>query len=242
MQRRPAGSLIGVPAEIPRARAGRAALRCPVVGDLSVIVSFAGAAFLLIVVPGPSVLFVVSRGVALGRRAALATVVGNAAGAYTQVLAVAAGVGALIERSASLLGAVRLAGAAYLVYLGAHAIAHRKELATVLDAGAEAGGRRGLVRQGYVVGVTNPKGIVFFTAVLPQFVDPSGAATSVQMLVLGAVFVAIALLSDGAWALLAGTARAWLARSPRRMEALGGTGGLVMVGLGLRLAASGRSD
>jgi threonine/homoserine/homoserine lactone efflux protein len=78
--------------------------------------------------------------------------------------------------------------------------------------------------------------------VLPQFIDPSGAATSVQMLVLGAVFVAIALVSDGAWALVAGTARAWLSRSPRRLEALGGTGGLVMVGLGLRLATSGRAD
>ncbi|HEX8803619.1 MAG TPA: LysE family translocator [Acidimicrobiales bacterium] len=207
-----------------------------------VLLSFLVASFVLIVVPGPSILFVISRGVALGRRAALLTVLGNAAGAYVQVVAVALGVGSLIERSAALFAVVRLAGAAYLVYLGVQAIRHRRKLATVLDVGAVAEDRRNLLGEGFVVGVTNPKLIVFFTAVLPQFVDPHGAPAAVQMLLLGGLWVAVALASDSVWGLVAGSARAWLARSPRRLERLGGTGGLVMIGLGLRVATTGRRD
>jgi threonine/homoserine/homoserine lactone efflux protein len=210
--------------------------------DSHALVSFAVAAFLLIVVPGPSVLFVVSRGVALGGRAAVVTALGNAVGAYTQVVAVALGVGAVIERSVVLLNAVRLAGAAYLVYLGVQALRHRRALASVLDVGAEGTRRRSLAVEGFLVGVSNPKVIVFFTAVLPQFVDPGGAPVPVQMLALGAIFVGIAAVSDSTWGMAAGSVRSWLARSPRRLEALGGIGGLTMIGLGVRLAASGRKD
>ena len=210
--------------------------------DPHALTSFTLAAFLLVVVPGPSVLFVVSRGVALGRRAAVVTAVGNAAGVYMQVVAVALGIGAVIERSVVLLGAIRLLGAAYLVYLGVQAIRHRRALATVLDVGAVTGRRRSLWREGFLVGISNPKGIVFFTAILPQFVDPAGAPVALQMLGLGAIAVTIAVVSDSVWGLVAGSAREWLARSPRRLEALGGTGGLVMIGLGLRLATTGRKD
>jgi threonine/homoserine/homoserine lactone efflux protein len=196
----------------------------------------------LIVVPGPSVLFVVSRGVALGRRAAVVTAIGNAAGVYMQVVTVALGVGAVIERSVVLLGAIRLLGAAYLVYLGVQAIRHRRALASVLDMGSRVAVRRNLALQGFVVGISNPKGIVFFTAILPQFVDPAGAPVPLQMLALGAIAVGIAVVSDSAWGMVAGTARGWLASSPRRLEALGGVGGLTMIGLGVRLAATGRRD
>ena len=206
------------------------------------LVAFAVTAFLLIVVPGPSVLFVVSRGVALGRRAALATVAGNAAGVYVQVLAVAAGLGVVVERSVVVFTAVKLLGAAYLVFLGVQAVRHRRALSQVLDAAGTVRPTRSLFTDGFVVGLANPKAIVFFAAILPQFVVPGGAPAAVQMAVLGLLFVAIALCSDGAWGLLAGTARTWFARSPRRLEVLGGAGGLVMVGLGLRLAVSGRGD
>jgi len=205
------------------------------------LLTFAVTAILLIVVPGPSVLFVVSRGVSLGRRAALVTVAGNAVGIYLQVLAVAIGLGAVIERSIVALQALKLAGALYLMYLGIQALRHRRELATVLDA-ATVRPRRRIFREGFVVGVTNPKNIVFFTAVLPQFVDRSGAPVAVQMIVLGTIYVAIALVSDSIWGIVAGTARSWFARSPKRLELLGGTGGLVMLGLGLRVAISGRRD
>jgi threonine/homoserine/homoserine lactone efflux protein len=205
------------------------------------LASFAVAAFLLIIVPGPSVLFVISRGVALGRRAAVLTVVGNAAGAALQVTAVAAGIGAIVERSVVLYDVLRLGGAAYIVYLGVQAVRHRTELSLVLDATAVRP-RRQLLREGFVVGVTNPKVIVFFTAVLPQFVEPDRGAVPVQMLLLGAVFVAIALVSDSTWGLLAGTARTWFASRPHRLERLGGAGGLVIIGLGARLALTGRRD
>lgn len=209
--------------------------------DTGSLTTFAVTAFLLIIVPGPSVLFVISRGVALGRRAALLTVVGNAAGVLVQVLVVAAGLGAVLERSTVLFDAVRLAGAAYLVYLGVQAIRHRRELSTVLDVAGVRPSRH-ILREGFVVGVTNPKLIVFFTAVLPQFVEPTAGPVPVQLLIFGAVFVAIALVMDSCWGLAAGTARTWLAGRPHRLERLGGAGGLVIIGLGARLALTGRKD
>lgn len=205
------------------------------------LTAFTVTAALLIIVPGPSVLFVISRGVALGRRAALLTVVGNAAGVLVQVLAVAAGLGAMLERSALVFDGVRLLGAAYLVYLGVQAVRHRRALSTVLDVTAVRPPRH-ILREGFVVGVTNPKLIVFFTAVLPQFVDPAAGAVPVQLLVLGSIFVLLALVLDSCWGLAAGTARAWLSSAPHRLERLGGAGGLVIVGLGLNLAVTGRKD
>jgi threonine/homoserine/homoserine lactone efflux protein len=206
------------------------------------LLAFAATAFALIVIPGPSVLFVISRGVALGRRAAVATVLGNAAGAYAQVVVVALGLGALIERSATLFTAVKLVGAVYVVFLGVQAIRHRQRLASVIDAATAPRGTRRILREGSVVGITNPKSAVFMAAVLPQFTDPARGHVPLQLLLLGLVFVAIALVSDTTWGLAAGSARAWLGRSPRRLEALGGVGGLVMIGLGVRLAATGRQD
>lgn len=206
------------------------------------LLTFAATAFLLIVVPGPSVMFVVSRGVALGRRAAVLTVVGNASGAYTQVLLVAAGLGALVQRSIAVYTVVKLVGAGYLVYLGVQAFRHRRRLHLTAGEEQPARSNRRLLLDGYVVGVANPKVIVFFAAILTQFVDPDGGPVPLQMAVLGLIFVLIALVSDGAWGLMAGTARGWLVRSPRRLATVGGTGGLVTIGLGVRLAVSGRAE
>jgi threonine/homoserine/homoserine lactone efflux protein len=206
------------------------------------LLAFAVTAFALIVVPGPSVLFVISRGVALGGRAAVATVIGNAAGAYSQVVVVALGLGAIIESSAEVFTAVKLVGAAYVVFLGVQAIRHRRTLASVLDAASAPRGTRRILREGYVVGITNPKAAVFMAAVLPQFTDPARGHVPIQLLLLGLVFVGIALVSDSIWGLAAGYTRGWLGRSPQRLEALGGLGGLVMIGLGVRLALVGRRD
>lgn len=137
------------------------------------LAGFALAAFLIIVVPGPSVLFVISRGVALGRRAALATVVGNTLGAFSQGVLVALGLGAAVSRSIAVYNAVRFLGAAYLVYLGVQAFRRRRELAQRLDVAVEHKAVRRIVREGYVVGATNPKIVIFFSAVLPQFVEPA---------------------------------------------------------------------
>jgi threonine/homoserine/homoserine lactone efflux protein len=206
------------------------------------LVAFAFAAFAIIVVPGPSVLFVISRGMVLGRQAAIATVLGNAAGAYLQVVGVALGVGAVLERSVLLFDVVKLAGAAYLVLLGVRALRARHGLAGVLGEPVVAKSMRRIVREGFVVGFTNPKTVIFFAAILPQFADPAAGHLPLQLLVLGLVFSAVALVSDSAWGIAAGTARDWLGRSPRRLAALGGTGGLVMIGLGVRLAVTGRRE
>lgn len=206
--------------------------------------AFAGLTFLMIVVPGPSVLFTISRALTVGRRDALLTVAGNAMGVYTQVVAVAFGLGAVIERSAVAFTVIKLVGAAYLVYLGVQAIRHRRSLADALAAAVRTTPGRTLrvLKDGFVVGFANPKSIVFLAAILPQFVDPAAGAAPVQILVLGVALPVIALVSDTAWALAAGTARTWFARSPRRMAAIGGTGGAVMIGLGAGLAVSGGKD
>jgi threonine/homoserine/homoserine lactone efflux protein len=203
---------------------------------------FAAAAFLLIVVPGPSVLFVISRGVALGRRAAVVTALGNAAGEYVHAAVTAFGLGVILERSAMLFTAIKLVGAGYLVVLGVRGWRQRRALSGSLQRLASATAGRRIFREGFVVGVTNPKSLIFFGAVLPQFVDPAAGHVGLQMLLLGLVFVLIAILSDGTWGLAAGTARAWLGRSPETMARLGGASGLVMIGLGLRLAVTGRRD
>jgi threonine/homoserine/homoserine lactone efflux protein len=202
------------------------------------ILSFSVVAAVLILIPGPSVLFVVGRALSLGRRPALLSVLGNAAGEYAQVLAVAVGLGTLIERSVALLSAVRLAGAAYLVFLGVRAVVHRAQIAGALQGARAVPSRSRILRDGLLVGATNPKTLAFFLAVLPGFVDPAAGPATLQLLVLGLVWVAIALVSDSAWALLAGQARAWFGRSPRRLEAMGATGGTAMIGLGVYLAVS----
>jgi threonine/homoserine/homoserine lactone efflux protein len=206
------------------------------------VLAFAIAAFVLIIIPGPSVLFVVSRGVALGRRAALLSVLGNEAGLLVHVVAVAVGLGAVVERSAAVFTVLKLAGAAYLVYLGVKAIRSRRSLRGVLDAATLPKRGRRLFGEGFLVGVGNPKVIIFLAAILPQFVDRNAAAPGLQMLVLGMLFIVIALACDSVWALAAGTARNAFASSPRRMERMGAAGGVVMIGLGVRLALVGRAD
>jgi threonine/homoserine/homoserine lactone efflux protein len=206
------------------------------------LLAFALLSFLLIIIPGPNVLFVVSRSLMLGRVAGVGTAAGGQIGVYLQVVAVAFGVGALVERSVAIFTAVKLAGAAYLVYLGVQAIRHRGSLREALDVAAEPRSFGRILRDGIVVGVSNPKVIVFFAAVLPQFVNRPAGHIPVQMLQLGAVFVTIAVVCDSTWALAAGTARAWLARSPRRLEMVGGAGGLAMIGIGASLALTGRKD
>lgn len=206
------------------------------------VLTFALFSFVLIIIPGPNVLFVISRSLVLGRAAGVGTALGGQLGVYAQVVAVAFGIGALVERSVAVFTVLKLAGAAYVVYLGVQALRHRKQLWAALGATVEAKSVRRIVRDGFFVGVSNPKSIVFFVAVLPQFLDRSAGHVPVQMLLLGALFMAIAVLCDCSWALAAGTARAWLARSPRRLELIGGTGGLAMIGLGATLALTGRKD
>ncbi len=211
--------------------------------SLSQVLAFALLSVVVIAVPGPSVLFTIGRALTVGRREALMTVAGNAIGVYLQVVAVAVGIGVIVERSAAVFTAIKLVGAAYLVYLGVQAIRHRRKVTEALAEGMPTvlPSRRAM-RDGIVVGVANPKSIVFFVVALPQFTDPAAGGVPLQMLVLGALFPVIALVLDSVWALLAATARTWFSRSPRRLELVGGTGGLMMIGLGATIAVTGRKD
>ncbi|MCU1412139.1 MAG: LysE family translocator [Rhodoglobus sp.] len=199
---------------------------------LANLVAFALVAIPIILLPGPSVLFVIGRSLSLGRIGGLLSVSGNAAGALVVVVAVAFGVGIIIAESAILFTAIKIVGAGYLIYLGVQAIRHRRDRADAATAPVRPTSKARLLVQGFLVGVSNPKTIVFFIAVLPQFVDYGAGAIPSQMLLLGFLFVAIALLTDSAWALAAGFARDWFAKSPRRISTLGATGGVMMIGLG----------
>lgn len=192
--------------------------------------AFVVASVLLILMPGPSILFVIGRSIAYGRVAGVLSVVGNALGMLPLLTLVALGVGTLVAQSVVIFTIIKIVGAAYLVYLGIQAIRHRGEVAE-----QEVGPRRSpwrLLGEGFVVGVTNPKTIAFFVAVLPQFVDYSVGYLPLQLAELGVVFFLLALLFDSCWALAAGAARDWFATSPRRISTLRATGGGMMIGLG----------
>lgn len=205
------------------------------------LVTFALAGVVFVVVPGPSVLFIVGRALAHGRRAALTSVAGNTVGVLFPITAVALGVGAAVEQSAVVLTVVKVAGAAYLVYLGVHTFRTRGDLVAALGHPGVQADRRSF-RQGVLVGATNPKVLVFFSAVLPQFTDPAVGSPTSQMLVLGGLFALFASTLDAAWGLGAGAARDWFATSPARLRAVGGTGGLMMIVMGAGLAVGGRQD
>lgn len=206
------------------------------------LAAFAAASFILIVIPGPSVLFAVGRALAYGRRTALVSVAGNAVGVEVVAVCVALGIGALVERSALVFTAVKWAGGAYLVFLGISAVRRRRGLAVALVATPTVKDQRKAVLEGFLVGLANPKAVILFAAVLPAFVNRHAGNVPAQMILLSLVSFTIALISDSAWSLAASTVRGWFARSPRRLELIGGVGGLSMIGLGLTVVLTGRRD
>jgi threonine/homoserine/homoserine lactone efflux protein len=206
------------------------------------LLGYALASFILIVIPGPSVLFVVGRALAYGRRTALATVCGNSAGNYVVAICVAVGIGTLVQRSAQVFTVLKLAGAAYLIWLGIQAFRRRGTLAGAFSTDAPPRSDQRAVREGFVVGVTNPKALILFGAVLPQFVDRAAGNVPVQMLLLSLVSIAIGLVCDTTWGVAASQLRSWFARSPRRFALVGGAGGLAMIGVGVTVALTGRKS
>jgi threonine/homoserine/homoserine lactone efflux protein len=206
------------------------------------VAGFAVTCLIVIAIPGPSVLFVIGRALAHGRRTALASVAGNAAGVQVVAISVALGIGTLVQRSDLVFTVVKLAGAGYLVWLGVKAIRHRRALeGAMLVAAAPRSGWKA-VAEGFTVGVANPKAYVLFAAVLPQFANQAAGPVPLQLLLLSLVSLPIGLISDATWGLAASGVRSWFARSPRRLELVGGLGGLAIVGLGVTLALTGRKD
>jgi threonine/homoserine/homoserine lactone efflux protein len=199
---------------------------------------FVVAALVLLLTPGPAVLYIVTRSVDQGRRAGLVSVLGVHAGTLVHVAAAAAGLSAVLAASATAFSVVKYLGAAYLVYLGL-----RQLLARVPDPAEAALPEPPRLRRafldGFVVNVLNPKTALFFLAFLPQFVTVSRGAVPAQILGLGFVFCALGLLTDGLYALTAGSAAQWL--RARRGLALTRRWipGTMYIGLGLATAFSG---
>jgi threonine/homoserine/homoserine lactone efflux protein len=192
------------------------------------------ATVLIILAPGPSVLFTIARAIAWGRVAAIATVIGNAFGMFLVSVLVAFGLGPLLQSSKLFYNSIQWAGGAYLIYLGYTAIAASRVDAQGMQ--KTEGSKPSFftsLKNGFWVGVLNPKSIVFFAAILPQFVDQEKNNVTAQLLLLGAIFATIALISDGSYGLLAGTVRSWLAGDVKRLIFMRRFGGVVMIGLGL---------
>lgn len=205
--------------------------------------AFLLAGLVIVVIPGPSVMFVIGRALAHGRATALASVLGNALGSAAVLVLVSLGLGKIVQASDAVFTVLKVVGAAYLVYLGVQAIRHRRDLETAAADGVTAPVARSTpaaVRQGAIVGVTNPKVYVMFAALLPQFVNPA-ASVPVQMLALGGLMLLIGLVTDGIWALAAARLRSALVSSPRRARAVVTTGGASMIGLGAWMALGERA-
>jgi threonine/homoserine/homoserine lactone efflux protein len=177
--------------------------------DTGQLAAFFIASIAIIVAPGPSVLFTLARGVAWGRAVAVLTVAGNSLGTLVLSVVVALGLGPLLASSKAFSVALQIAGGAYLVWLGVDAFRHREAHAQAMV--AREGERPSpvmVVRQGFVVGVLNPKSLVFFAAVFPHFVDRAKGHETVQLLIFGIIFSVMAFCSDGTWGFIAGTAGA----------------------------------
>jgi len=196
------------------------------------------ACVLLIAVPGPSVLFVVGRALSQGRRVAIASSCGNAVGCLAAGTIVALGLGPLLARWELLLLAIRLVGGAYLIYLGVSAIG-RAQTNRLLKRERQFESTVRALRRGFVVGITNPKALVIFAVILPEFIRSHGGPVPVQLLVLAVVPCLLGLVTDTTWALAAGGARTWFTRNPRRESSVERVGGLSMIGLGCAVVLSG---
>lgn len=192
------------------------------------------AAVVIVLAPGPSVLFVIARAIAWGRATAVATVIGNVTGAFTLSVVVAVGLGPILQRSEKAFISVQVLGGLYLVYLGITAIKHSQIHANdITNQGDIRPSKWRSMREGFWVGALNPKGMVFFAAILPQFVDREAGNITSQLILMGAIFALLALFFDSGWGILAGTIRNWLATELKRLVLMRMTGGIVMIILGL---------
>lgn len=208
--------------------------------DPTTVLVFSGAALALLLVPGPAVLYIVARSASQGRRAGLISVAGIHVGTLVHIAAAVLGLSALIVASAATFTAVKLAGAAYLVYLGISTLRHRNVLIDSTPGSVQRTSRR-VFTDGVVLNILNPKTAVFFLAFVPQFVDVDAGNSTVQLIILGVLFIALGLVTDGAYALAGSWIGTRLRRSPRLARRSETTAGVVYLSLGLTTALAGRS-
>ena len=204
--------------------------------DASRLAFFVGASLALLVVPGPAVLYVVTQSIDQGRRAGLASVGGIFSGTLVHIAAATVGLSALLASSAVAFDVVKYAGAAYLILVGLRRLLTRESSDVVEAAPARSLGR--LYRQGIVVNILNPKTALFFLAFLPQFIDPSRGAAWRQILLLGLLFACLGFITDGTWAVVAGTLGEWLRGNVRYLRVQRSVSGSVFVALGAVAAFS----
>lgn len=198
------------------------------------LTQFVLASVAIILVPGPSVMFVIARAVAWGRLTALITALGNALGMLLLSVFIAVGLGPLLQRYELLLIIVQVLGGMYLIHLGIDAWRHKQEHADDMVKIEEVKpSNYQILRQGFTVGALNPKALVFFSAVFPQFVDPDDGSITIQLLFFGAIFTALALVLDGTWGVLVGSSRDWFVTSRNRLVFLRTVGAVVMMALGI---------
>jgi len=198
------------------------------------LAQFVLASVAIILVPGPSVMFVIARAVAWGRMTALLTALGNALGMLLLSVFIAVGLGPLLQRYDLLLIVVQVLGGMYLIHLGIDAWRHKQEHADDMVKIEEVKpSNYQILRQGFTVGALNPKALVFFSAVFPQFVDPDVGSITIQLLIFGAIFTALALVLDGTWGVLVGSSRDWFVTSRNRLVFLRTVGAVVMMALGV---------
>jgi threonine/homoserine/homoserine lactone efflux protein len=195
---------------------------------------FVAAALVLLLTPGPAVLYIVARSIDEGRRAGLVSMLGVHVGTLVHVAAAAVGVSALLAASATAFAVVQYLGAAYLVYLGVRRLLDRGKPATL----APPPPLQRAFLDGVVVNVLNPKTGLFFLAFLPQFVDVSRGHVAAQTLCLGLLFVALGIVTDGLYAVTAGTAAGWLRGHPQVVAGERWVAGSMYVGLGVVAALS----
>lgn len=206
------------------------------------LLAFSGAALLLLIVPGPAVMYIVTRSATQGRTAGLVSVLGIHVGTLVHVVAAVAGLSAVLAASATAFTAVKLAGAAYLVWLGVQALRSRGDgIGPAADAGGSASLRRVFV-DGIVLNILNPKTALFFLSFVPQFIDAGGTATTSQLLLLSAIFIGLGLVTDGAYAVAGGWVGGRLRRSERVRRRASIGAGVTYLGLGAITAASGGSS
>jgi len=203
-------------------------------GNLSL---FLAGTLILLITPGPAVLYIVARSVDQGRRAGIISVLGIQTGTLAHVFAAALGLSAILLTSALAFDIVKYLGATYLIYLGVKTLLEKKPVAATET--VEPRSLKSIYSQGVVVAVLNPKTALFFFAFLPQFVDPARGSVPLQFLLLGLIFTGLAAVTDGTWALLSGTAGGWLKRNPHFLRVQKYISGTVYIGLGLVTAFSG---
>ena len=208
--------------------------------DVSRLGLFVAAAIALLLMPGPAVLYIVTRSVERGRVAGLVSVLGICTGTLVHVVAATLGLSALLVSSALAFGIVRYVGALYLIVLGIRTLLRREPRPT--DVGVVTADLRRVFAQGVIVNVLNPHTAVFFFAFLPQFVDTSSGHVPGQMLTLGLLFVALSATTDSGWAIAAGTAGDWIRQHRRFAAGQRYVTGGALIGLGAAsvFAGSGR--